>query len=157
MLKIAYLVCVLEHNVQNCWKGCEPVCGLQTRVGPRNRNPPGGDPDPPSENTVPAHCNVFPIERFSAHRSGAGVQSLPQVVTTDFKTFTVAAGDAYFLPNYAGNLLRVCTGKQINKKHFQNNSNDIDLWFFCCMSNDLKCLPINFYLLTMFDALRDGL
>ena len=72
-------------------------------------------------------CNVFPIERFSAHRSGAGVQSLPQVVTTDFKTFTVAAGDAYFLPNYAGNLLRVCTGKQINKKHFQNNSNDIDL------------------------------
>jgi len=25
------------------------------------------------------------------------------------------------------------------------------------MSNDLKCLPINFYLLTMFDALCDGL
>jgi len=24
-----------------------------------------------------------------------------------------------------------------------------------CMSNDLKCLPINFYLLTMFDALCD--
>jgi len=41
----------------------------------------------------------------------------------------------------------------INKKHFQNNSNETDLWFFCCISNDLKCLPINFYLLTMFDAL----
>ena len=25
------------------------------------------------------------------------------------------------------------------------------------MSNDLKCLPINFYLLTVFDALGDGL
>ena len=25
------------------------------------------------------------------------------------------------------------------------------------MSNDLKCLPINFYLLTMFDVLCDGL
>jgi len=25
------------------------------------------------------------------------------------------------------------------------------------MSNDLKCLPINFYLLTMFDALCDAL
>ena len=25
------------------------------------------------------------------------------------------------------------------------------------MSNDLKCLPINFCLLTMFDALCDGL
>ena len=25
------------------------------------------------------------------------------------------------------------------------------------MSNDLKCFPINFYLLTMFDALCDGL
>jgi len=25
------------------------------------------------------------------------------------------------------------------------------------MSNDLKCLPINFYLLAMFDALCDGL
>ena len=43
----------------------------------------------------------------------------------------------------------VQSGKQINKKHFQNNSNEIDLGlcFFCCMSNDLKCLPINFYLL----------
>jgi len=29
--------------------------------------------------------------------------------------------------------------------------------FFCCISNDLKCLPINFYLFTMFDALCDGL
>jgi len=27
------------------------------------------------------------------------------------------------------------SGNQINKKHFQNNSNEIDLWFFCCMSN----------------------
>ena len=25
------------------------------------------------------------------------------------------------------------------------------------MSNDLKCFPINFYLLTVFDALCDGL
>ena len=47
--------------------------------------------------------------------------------------------------------------KQINKKHFQNNSNEIDLWFFCCMSNNLKCLPINFYLLTMFDACLNGI
>ena len=47
--------------------------------------------------------------------------------------------------------------KQINKKHFRNNSNEIDLWFFCCMSNDLKCLPINFYILTMFDACLNGI
>ena len=43
------------------------------------------------------------------------------------------------------NVGKVQSGKQINKKHFQNNSNEIDLWFFCCTSNDLKCLPINFY------------
>ena len=42
------------------------------------------------------------------------------------------------------NVGKVQSGKQINKKHFQNNSNEIDLWFFSCMSNDLKCLPINF-------------
>jgi len=54
------------------------------------------------------------------------------------------------------NVCKVQSGKQINKKHFKN-SNEIDLWFFCCMSNDLKCFPINFYLLTMFDALCDGL
>jgi len=53
------------------------------------------------------------------------------------------------------NVGKVQSGNQINKKHFQNNSNKTDLWFFCCMSNDLKCLPINFYLLTMFDALCD--
>jgi len=41
------------------------------------------------------------------------------------------------------NVGKVQGGKQINKKHFQNNSNEIDLWFFCCMSNDLKCLSIN--------------
>ena len=40
---------------------------------------------------------------------------------------------------------KVQSGKQINKKHFQNNSNEIDLRFFCRMSNDLKCLPINFF------------
>jgi len=55
------------------------------------------------------------------------------------------------------NVGKVQSDKQINTKHFQNNSNEIDLWFFCCMSNDLKCLPINFYLLNMFDALCDGL
>jgi len=59
----------------------------------------------------------------------------------------------YFLKNVG----KVQSGKQINKKHFQNNSNETDLWFFCCMSNDLKCLPINFYLVTIFDALCDGL
>ena len=47
------------------------------------------------------------------------------------------------------NVGKVQSGKQVNKKHFQNNSNEIDLWFFCCMSNDLKCLPINFYLLCL--------
>jgi len=26
---------------------------------------------------------------------------------------------------------KVQSGKQINKKHFQNNSNEIDLWFMC--------------------------
>jgi len=57
---------------------------------------------------------------------------------------------------YLKNVGKVQSGKQINKKHF-HNSNEIDLRFFCCMSNDLKCLPINFYLLTMFDALCDGL
>ena len=30
---------------------------------------------------------------------------------------------------------KVQSGKQINKKHFQNNSNEIDVWFFRCMSN----------------------
>ena len=55
------------------------------------------------------------------------------------------------------NVGKVQSGKQINKKHFQNNSNEIDLCFFCCMSNDLKCLPINFYLLTMFDACLNGI
>jgi len=57
------------------------------------------------------------------------------------------------------NVGRVQSDKQMNKKHFQNNSNEIDpgLWFFCCMSNDLKYLPINVYLLTMFEALCDGL
>jgi len=49
---------------------------------------------------------------------------------------------------YLKNVGKVQSGKQINKKHFQNNSNETDLWFFCCMWNDLKCLPINFYLLT---------
>jgi len=44
---------------------------------------------------------------------------------------------------------KVQSGKQINKKHFRNNSNEIDLLFFCCMSNDLKCLPINFYFLIL--------
>ena len=34
------------------------------------------------------------------------------------------------------NVDKVQSGKQIDKKHFQNNSNKIDLWFFCCMSND---------------------
>ena len=33
------------------------------------------------------------------------------------------------------NLGKVNSGKQINEKHFQNNSNEIDIWFFCCMSN----------------------
>jgi len=28
------------------------------------------------------------------------------------------------------NVGKVQNGKQINKKHFQNNSNEIDLWFF---------------------------
>ena len=60
----------------------------------------------------------------------------------------------YFpLSRRAENVGKVQSGKQINKKRFHNNSNEINLWFFCCMSNDLKCLPINFYLLTMFDAL----
>jgi len=60
---------------------------------------------------------------------------------------------------YLKNVGKVQSGKQINKKHFQNNSNEIDLWFFCCMSNDLIHLPINFYLLrpTMFDALCHSL
>jgi len=52
---------------------------------------------------------------------------------------------------------KIQSGKQINKKHFQNNSNEIDLWLFCCISNDLKCLPINFYLLTVFDACLNGI
>ena len=30
---------------------------------------------------------------------------------------------------------KVQSGKQVIKKHFQNNSNEIDLWFFCCMWN----------------------
>ena len=55
------------------------------------------------------------------------------------------------------NVGKVQSGKKINKKHFQDNSNEIDLWFFCCMSNDLKCLPTNFYLLTMFDARLNGI
>jgi len=55
------------------------------------------------------------------------------------------------------NVGKVQSGKQIHEKHFQNNSNEIDLWFLCCMSNDLKCLPINFYLLTMFDACLNGI
>ena len=42
------------------------------------------------------------------------------------------------------NVGKVQSGKQIDNKHFQNNSNEIDLWFFCFMSNDLRCLPINF-------------
>ena len=58
---------------------------------------------------------------------------------------------------FLNNVGKVQSGKQINKKHFQNNSNEIDLWFFRCMLNDLKCLPINFYLLTMFDACLNGI
>ena len=50
---------------------------------------------------------------------------------------------------FSENVGKVQSGKQINNKHFQNNSNEIDLWFFCFMSNDLRCLPINVYLLTM--------
>ena len=42
------------------------------------------------------------------------------------------------------NVGKVQSGKQIDNKHFENNSNEIDLWFFCFMSNDLRCLPINF-------------
>ena len=52
----------------------------------------------------------------------------------------------FYFPN-------VQSGKQINKKHFQNNSNEID----CCMSNDLKCFPINVCLLTMFDVCLNGI
>jgi len=59
----------------------------------------------------------------------------------------------YFI--FKKNVGKVQSNKQANKKQFQNNSNEIDLWFVCCISNDLKCLPINFYLLTMFDALCD--
>ena len=47
--------------------------------------------------------------------------------------------------SFLKNVGKVQSGKQSNKKHFQNNNNEIDIRFFCCMSNDLKCLPINFY------------
>ena len=62
----------------------------------------------------------------------------------------------FYFPNIFFNFKKVSkvqSGKQINKKHFQNNSNETDLIIFCCMSDDLKCLPINFYLLITFDAL----
>jgi len=36
---------------------------------------------------------------------------------------------------FFNNVDKFQSGKQINKKHFQNYSNEIDLWFFCCMSN----------------------
>jgi len=43
----------------------------------------------------------------------------------------------FYFPNvfYFKKVGNVQSGKQINKKHFQNNSNEIDLRFFCCMSN----------------------
>ena len=50
--------------------------------------------------------------------------------------FTFLTFFLYF-PNvfYLKNVCKVQSGKQINKKHFQNNSNEIDLRFFCCVSN----------------------
>jgi len=40
--------------------------------------------------------------------------------------------DVFYFPNFLflKNAGKVQSGKQINKKHFQNNSNEIDLWFF---------------------------
>jgi len=42
--------------------------------------------------------------------------------------------DVFYFPNVffylKKNAGKVQSGKQINKKHFQNNSNEIDLWFF---------------------------
>ena len=76
------------------------------------------------------------------------------VVVTFFHVFNVFLFSKRFIL-FLKNVGKVQSGKQINKKHFQNDSNEIDLWFFCCMSNDLKCLPINFCLLTVFDAMCD--
>jgi len=39
------------------------------------------------------------------------------------------------------NVGKVQSGKQINKKHFQNNSNETDLWFFCCMHVEWPEMP----------------
>jgi len=60
--------------------------------------------------------------------------------------------NVFFLKNVG----KVQIGKQINKKHFQNNSNEMDLWFLCCMSNDLKRLPFTYliYLTHYVTALK---
>jgi len=43
-----------------------------------------------------------------------------------FNVFLISKRFFIFLKNVG----KVQSGKQINKKHFQNNSNEIDLWFF---------------------------
>ena len=54
-------------------------------------------------------------------------------ILVTFFTFFYFPNFFYFFKNVG----KVQSGKQINKKHFQNNSNEIDLglWFFCYMSN----------------------
>jgi len=46
---------------------------------------------------------------------------------TFFNVFLFSKRFFYFQKN----VIKVHSGKQINKKHFQNNSNEIDLWFMC--------------------------
>ena len=42
------------------------------------------------------------------------------------------------------NVGKVQSGKQINKKHFQNNSNEIDLWFISEGANVQVLAPVEF-------------
>jgi len=56
-------------------------------------------------------------------------------VFTFFKNFghVFCVFDVFYFPNvslFLKNAGKVQSGKQINKKHFQNNSNEIDLWLF---------------------------
>ena len=66
------------------------------------------------------------------------IQSLTQLLATyssivppPFAALPIDVKNVFYVFLSLKNVGKVQSGKQINKKHFQNNSNEIDLWFMC--------------------------
>jgi len=85
----------------------------------------GGLPSSQRGGPVPYHTNLH-IYLIAEQRCKKILRFF--ILVTFFTFLTFFSQTCLFLKKNVG---KVQSGKQINKKHFQNNSNEIDLWFFC--------------------------